>query len=109
VWGTGTPRREFLFADDLADACVFLMEKDYAGPLLNVGTGEDITIRELAETVCQVVGFEGELVFDNSKPDGTLRKLLCVYPIKRLGWQSQIGLSIGVRTSADDFIKNFVN
>jgi GDP-L-fucose synthase len=81
VWGTGTPRREFLFVDDLADACLFLLEHfDEAGPI-NVGTGEDVTIRELAELVCEVVGFErrgGELVFDTSKPDGTPRKLMDV-------------------------------
>jgi GDP-L-fucose synthase len=104
VWGTGTPRREFLFADDLADACVFLMEKDYSGPLLNVGTGEDITIRELAETVCKVVGFEGELVFDISRPDGTPRKLLNVHPLKMLGWVARTGMSESIAASYQDYI-----
>jgi GDP-L-fucose synthase len=104
VWGTGTPRREFLFADDLADACVFLMEKDYSGPLLNVGTGEDITIRELAQTVCKVVGFEGELVFDRNKPDGTPRKVLAVDRIQSCCWISSTELDAGILESYNDFI-----
>ena len=104
VWGTGTPRREFLFADDLADACVFLMKKDYSGQLLNVGTGEDITIRELAETVCPAVGFEGDLVFDRTKPDGTLRKLLDVSRLNQLCWVSQTKLSVGVARAYEDFL-----
>jgi GDP-L-fucose synthase len=104
VWGTGTPRREFLFADDLADACVFLMEKDYSGPLLNVGTGEDITIRELAETISNVTGFEGDLRFDASKPDGTPRKLLNVDPLKMLGWVARTGMSESIATSYQDYI-----
>ncbi len=103
VWGTGTPRREFLFADDLADACVFLMQKDYSGPLLNVGTGEDITIRELAETVCKVVGFDGKLTFDISKPDGTPRKLLTVDRIKALGWICRTSLNQGIGIIYDSF------
>jgi GDP-L-fucose synthase len=78
VWGSGAVRREFLYVDDLADACVHLMERGYDGALVNVGTGEDVTIRELAETVMQVVGFEGRIVYDRSKPDGTPRKLLDV-------------------------------
>jgi GDP-L-fucose synthase len=104
VWGTGAPRREFLFADDLADACIFLMEKDYSGPLLNIGSGEDITIRELAETVCKVVGFEGELTFDVSKPDGTPRKLLAVDRIQSFGWNSTTQLVLGISKGHDDFI-----
>ena len=103
VWGTGTPRREFLFADDLADACIFLMEKDYSGPLLNVGTGKDITIRELAEIVCQVVGFEGELTFDVSKPDGTPRKLLNVDSLLAYGWRNKIEIDSGIKIAFNDF------
>ena len=76
VWGTGTPRREFLHVDDLADACVFLLENYDSPEIINVGCGEDISIRELAEMICEVVGFNGELTFDASKPDGTPRKLL---------------------------------
>ena len=85
VWGSGTPRREFLYVDDLAEACVQVMELGYDGPLLNIGTGTDVSIRELAETVMQVVGFEGRIVFDASKPDGTPRKLLDVSRIQALG------------------------
>ena len=104
VWGTGSPKREFLFADDLADACTFLMEQDYSGPLLNIGTGEDLTIRELAETVMNVVGFNGELVFDSSKPDGTPRKLLDVSALHALGWKAKTSLREGIAASYRDFL-----
>jgi GDP-L-fucose synthase len=97
VWGSGTPKREFLYVDDLADACVHLMERDYDGPLVNVGTGEDITIRELAETVMRVVGFKGRIVFDADKPDGTPRKLLDVSRLSALGWQAKTLLHDGIR------------
>jgi GDP-L-fucose synthase len=97
VWGTGTPRREFLYVDDLADACVFLMKQGYAGPLLNVGTGEDVTIRELAETVMETVGFNGRIVFDSTKPDGTPRKLLDVSKLAALGWRARTSLRNGIR------------
>ena len=113
VWGSGTPRREFLHSDDLARACVFLMNlpdekfdsllKDDEPPLLNVGTGEDLTIRELAELICSVVGFEGELVFDPSKPDGTPRKLLDVSRVQALGWKARTTLEQGIRDVAKDF------
>ncbi|HEY4373999.1 MAG TPA: GDP-L-fucose synthase [Burkholderiales bacterium] len=96
VWGSGKPRREFLHVDDLADACVFLMEREGAEPLLNVGTGVDVTIRELAETIMEVVGFEGEIVFDASKPDGTPRKLLDVSRLGTLGWRARVGLREGI-------------
>ena len=97
VWGSGTPRREFLYVDDLADACVHLMELGYDGPLLNVGMGADVSIRELAETVMDVVGFKGRITFDTSKPDGTPRKLLDVGRLAALGWRAQIGLAQGIR------------
>ena len=97
VWGSGTPKREFLYVDDLADACVHLMETGYDGPLVNIGTGEDVTIRELAETVMQIVGFEGRIVFDASKPDGTPRKLLDVSRLKSLGWSASTSLRNGIR------------
>jgi len=97
VWGSGAPKREFLYVDDLADACVHLMESGYAGPLVNVGTGTDVTIRELAETVMRVVGFEGRIVFDASKPDGTPRKLLDVSRLAGLGWTAQTDLLSGIR------------
>ena len=102
VWGSGTPRREFLYVDDLADACVFLMEAGYDGRLLNVGTGEDVTIRELAETVKDVVGFGGSIVYDHSKPDGTPRKLLDVGRMRALGWRARTGLREGVQLAYAD-------
>jgi GDP-L-fucose synthase len=97
VWGSGTPRREFLYVDDLADACVHLMERGYDGPLVNIGTGEDVTIRELAETVMQAVGFNGRIVFDSSKPDGTPQKLLDVSRLAALGWRYSTTLRAGIR------------
>lgn len=97
VWGSGTPRREFLYVDDLADACVHLMLQADEVPLINIGTGEDVTIRELAETVMAVVGFEGRIVFDASKPDGTPRKLLDVSRLKARGWQATTALRDGIR------------
>lgn len=107
VWGTGTPRREFLYSDDLADACVFLLQlpaKEFArllppgeAPLVNIGVGEDVTIRELAETICRVLDYPGGLQFDPSKPDGTPRKLLDVTRMRDLGWRPQIGLEEGIR------------
>lgn len=107
VWGTGLPRRELLHSDDLADACLFLMnlpDEQYASlltprtspPLINVGCGRDVTIRELAETVQRIVGFEGDLVFDTAKPDGTPRKLLDVSRLDALGWAPSIGLDQGI-------------
>ena len=103
VWGSGQPRREFLYVDDLADACVFLMERGYDGPLVNVGTGQDVTIRELAETVMRVVGFDGVIEFDASKPDGTPRKLLDVSRLHALGWHARTPLGEGIRLSWQDF------
>lgn len=101
VWGSGTPRREFLHVDDLADACVQLMQRGYDGPPVNVGTGQDVTIRELAEIVMQVVGFDGRVVFDSSKPDGTPRKLLDVSRLAALGWHARITLREGIQAAYD--------
>ena len=106
VWGSGNPRREFLHTDDLADACVFLLEYYDQPDLINVGCGEDVTIRELAETVCDVLGFEGTLEFDPTKPDGTPRKLLDIQKIKSLGWSPKIPLREGIANAYDWFIKN---
>ena len=89
--------------DDLAEACVFLMETGYDGPLLNVGTGEDVTIRELAEAVKEIVGFKGELVFDTSKSDGTPRKLLDVNKLKELGWRPKVVLHAGIKLAYEDY------
>ncbi len=106
VWGSGKPMREFLYVDDMADACVFLMENDsIRDGLFNVGTGTDVTIRELAETVMDVVGFGGDIVFDASKPDGTPRKLLNVDKLKALGWQAKTGLRDGIALAYADFLK----
>ncbi|HGL6714296.1 GDP-L-fucose synthase [Burkholderia contaminans] len=104
VWGSGRPMREFLYVDDLAAACVFLMEQGIAEGLYNVGTGEDVTIRELAETVMSVVGFDGRIVFDASKPDGTPRKLLNVDRMRALGWQAQTSLRDGIAAAYTDFL-----
>jgi GDP-L-fucose synthase len=105
VWGTGQPRREFLHADDLASACVFLLEKYDSPEIVNVGWGEDISIRELAELICDVVGFQGKLVFDSTKPDGTPRKLLDVTKLRNLGWQPGIPLREGIVSTYDWFLK----
>jgi len=107
VWGSGTPLREFLYVDDLADACVHLMNLGYDGPLVNIGTGTDVTIRELAETVMDVVGFRGRIVFDATKPDGTPRKLLDVNRLHALGWRHRTGLREGVMRAYADFLTRF--
>ena len=104
VWGTGSPLREFLYADDLADACVYLMELGYDGSLVNIGVGSDITIRELASVVARVVGFDGSLVFDASKPDGTPRKLMDVSRLNGLGWQAKTALEDGIQAAYKDFL-----
>jgi len=106
IWGTGTPRREFLYVDDLADACVFLM-KTYSGDEhVNVGSGEDIPIGELTKLVCEVVGFEGELVNDTSKPDGTPRKLMSADKLRAMGWKPKTGLREGIAATYNWFLKN---
>ena len=105
VWGSGRPMREFLHVDDMANACLFLMEDEtITDGLFNVGTGTDVTIRELAETVMDVVGFKGDIVFDASKPDGTPRKLLDVSRLKERGWTAKIGLREGIALAYADFL-----
>jgi GDP-L-fucose synthase len=106
VWGSGTPRREFLHVDDLADACFFLLENYDSPEIVNIGCGEDVSIRELAEIVCEVLGFEGSLVFDTSKPDGTPRKLMHVGRLLALGWKPRIGLKDGIRDAYAWFLKS---
>jgi len=96
IWGSGRPRREFLHVDDLAEACVFLLEQSDSTALINIGVGEDVTIRELAELVAQAVGFRGEILHDTSKPDGTPRKLLDVSRLHALGWQARTNLREGI-------------
>ncbi len=109
VWGSGKPMREFLYVDDMSDACVFLMERDdVQDGLFNVGTGQDVTTRELAEAVMDVVGFKGEIVFDASKPDGTPRKLLNVDRLRALGWQSVTSLRDGIAKAYADFLTKAV-
>ena len=113
VWGTGRPRREFLYSDDMADACVFLLtlpEADFSAlvapqalPLVNIGAGKEITIRELAELVAEVVGFRGKLVFDESKPDGTPRKLMDGAKLERIGWRARVSLRAGIAAAYRDF------
>jgi GDP-L-fucose synthase len=107
VWGTGTPRREFLHTTDLAEACLFLLEHYDEPDLVNIGCGEDVTIRELAETVCDVLGFDGTLEFDTSKPDGTPRKLLDISKIKSLGWSPRISLRDGIADAYRWFCDNY--
>ena len=104
VWGTGKPMREFLYVDDMAEACVFLMENNIQAGIFNVGTGTDVTIKELAETVMNVVGFKGEIIFDTTKPDGTPRKLLNVDRLKTLGWQAHTSLKDGIAKAYTDFL-----
>jgi len=106
VWGSGTPKREFLHVDDMADASVYLMSSYDDSEIVNVGVGSDVTIRELAETIQKVVGFEGDLQFDSSKPDGTPRKLMNVDKLSALGWHAQIALEDGIRSTYDWFLKN---
>jgi len=104
VWGSGKPMREFLHVDDMADACVFIMERGITEGLYNVGTGSDVTIRELAETIMAVVGFKGDLIFDASKPDGMPRKLLDVGALSRLGWGYRINLQQGLQSTYQDYL-----
>jgi GDP-L-fucose synthase len=104
VWGSGKPMREFLYVDDMAGACVFLMENDINDGLFNIGSGVDVTIKELAEMVMSVVGFDGEIVFDVSKPDGTPRKLSNVDQLKKLGWQANTSLRDGIAKAYADFL-----
>jgi GDP-L-fucose synthase len=104
VWGSGKPQREFLYVDDLADGCVFLMEQGVGEGIFNLGTGEDVTIRELAESVMAVTGFPGKIVFDAGKPDGTPRKLLDVGRMRNLGWQAKTTLRDGIGLAYQDFL-----
>lgn len=106
VWGTGTPKREFLFADDLAEACAFLMENYNEEQLVNIGTGEDLSIGELANLIKDIVGFKGKIVFDTSKPDGTPRKLMDVTKLHNLGWKHKIELHQGIKLAYENFLQN---
>ena len=105
-WGTGTPLREFLYVDDLADACVFLMNNYSGNETVNVGTGKELTIKELTELTAKVIGYTGEIKWDSTKPDGTPRKLLDVSKLKNLGWTYQTELEDGIRLAYEDFLNN---
>ena len=104
IWGSGSPKREFLYADDLADACVFLMDNYSEKSLINVGTGEDLSIKELAELIMQIIGYKGDIEFDPSKPDGTPRKLMDVTKLHSLGWRNKIQLEEGIELAYQDFL-----
>ena len=106
IWGTGSPFREFLFADDLADACFYLMETYNEPNLVNIGTGEDISIKDLALLIKRIIGFEGELEFDSSKPDGTPRKLMDVSKLHAAGWRHKVQLEEGIRLAYEDFLSH---
>jgi GDP-L-fucose synthase len=109
IWGTGTPKREFLFADDLAEACYYLMQNYNEEGLVNIGTGEDISIKDLALLIKDIIGFEGEINFDTSKPDGTPRKLMDVSKLHSQGWHHKIDLRDGIRLAYEDFLAHQAN
>jgi GDP-L-fucose synthase len=108
VWGTGTPRREFLYVDDFADACVFVLKNYSDAQFVNIGFGEDITVAELARLVAEIVGFRGEIVYDTSKPDGTPQKLLDVSRLSTIGWKAKVPLREGLAKAYDDFLTRAV-
>jgi len=107
VWGSGNPMREFLYVDDMADACIFLMEKNVTNGLFNIGTGKDIAIRDLVKMIMNIVGFSGDVVYDRSKPDGTPRKLLDVSRMRSLGWVARTSLQDGITRAYADFKKRY--
>ena len=107
IWGTGTPRREFLHVDDLSNACFFLLQNYNSSGLINIGCGEDISIKELAELIASIVGFKGNLIFDLTKPDGTPRKLMDTTKINKLGWEASISLEEGLRKTIDEVKDQF--
>nr|WP_247441531.1 GDP-L-fucose synthase [Bradyrhizobium sp. CW7] len=109
VWGTGTPRREFLYVDDMADACVHLMKTYSSAELVNIGTGEDVTIAEFARVVAETVGYDGEISFDSSRPDGTPRKLLDVSRLEGLGWRATTLLELGIRRAYSAYLTEHAN
>ena len=106
LWGTGTPYREFLYVDDLANACLYLMKNYNSSEIVNVGTGKDMTIKELAELMKKVIGFEGDIIFDSSNPDGTPKKLLDVTKINSLGWKYSTEVEDGLKITYNDLLEN---
>jgi GDP-L-fucose synthase len=109
LWGSGTPMREFLFVDDMAAAVVFALENKLPDSLYNVGTGEDLTIKELALAIQKIIGHKGEIIWDDTKPDGTPRKLMDVSKMHDLGWKHQVGLETGIQKTYDWFLANIEN
>lgn len=118
VWGTGSPRREFMYSEDMADACIYIMnlsEQQYnsfinekKAPLINIGVGNDITIKELVNSICEVIGYEGEIVFDTTKPDGTMRKLMDISLLSNHGWKAKTDFKHGLELAYNDFLKSYV-
>jgi GDP-L-fucose synthase len=104
VWGTGTPRREFLYVDDFADACVFILSNYSGSQFINIGFGEDVTIAEFARMVAEIIGFQGKIVYDSSKPDGTSRKLLDISRLSAMGWKAKVPLQEGLAKAYADFL-----
>lgn len=109
IWGSGIPKREFLHVDDMASACIFIMNKPGFTDMVNIGSGDEVSIRELAELVCDVVGFDGDIIYDSSKPDGTPRKLLDTSKLNQLGWKAQIKLKDGLEQTYKWFLENSKN
>ena len=107
IWGTGTPLREFLYVDDMADACIFLMENYNGEEHVNIGTGEEVSIKQLAETVKEIIGYKGQLLFNSDKPDGTPRKLTDITKLHELGWKHSINLKEGIEDSYKWFKENY--
>ena len=107
IWGTGKPMREFLYVDDMADACIYLMNHYSDDDIVNIGTGQDISIKELAKTISDIVGYQGKIIHDTTKPDGTPRKLLDVSKLHALGWTHQTSLKEGIKLTYDWFLKNY--
>ena len=109
LWGTGTPRREFLYVDDMADACLFLMERHNGSQIVNIGTGTDVTIKELAETIGRIIGYEGEILWDPAQPDGMPRKWLDVSLLRKMGWKHSVELNEGIKKTYEAFRKTLEN
>jgi GDP-L-fucose synthase len=106
IWGTGIPRREFLYVDDLSEACIFLMENYNENEIINIGTGDDLTIQELCGIIKNIVDYKGEIIFDPSKPDGTPKKLLDITKIKFLGWAPSVDMTNGLKKTYEWYIQN---
>ena len=108
IWGTGKPKREFLYSQDLANACIFLLEKYSENQIINVGTGEDLAIKELAEIICSTINYKGDLTFDTTKPDGTQKKLLDISRLTKLGWKAKINLKDGIKETYNWYLENII-